>query len=99
MPVNKPKQDRPPKAAPAKVNNYLKNKPTVAKSRNVYPVKKKQRDVEEIKPVVNGKVADENLIHKPALKDANPFFPVIEKGKSNGPTKKSSKRRTGNSKK
>ena len=82
MPVNKPKKPRPPKTAPAKVNNYLKNKPTIAKSRNVYPAYRKRRDVEEV-----------------ASADPKLFIPVIEKGKSNGPTKKSNKRSPGNSKK
>jgi len=92
MPIKKEKKPRPPKTAPPTVNNYLKNKPTIAKSINIYPVKKPRRDVEEVKAVVNGKVADENLIHKPAPVDPIPFFPVIEKGKSNGPAKKSTKR-------
>lgn len=92
MPVNKPKKPRPTKVAPAKVNNYLKNKPMMAKSKNIYPAYRKPRDVEEIKPVVNGKVADENLIHKPILANPEPFFPVIQKGKSDSPSKKNVKR-------
>ena len=99
MPINKPKKDRPPKKAPAKVNNYLNNKPTIAQSRNVYPSYRKPRNVEEIKPVVNGKIADEKLIHKPALAEAEQFFPVIEKGNTDGPTKRSPGRRSKNSKK
>lgn len=95
----KEKKPRPPKTAPPKVNNYLKNKPTIAKSRNVYPAYRKSRDIEELKPVVNGKVADENLIHKPTLAAPEPFFPIIKKGQLNEHTKKSTKRRTGNSKK
>jgi len=98
MPIHKPKKDTPPKKAPAKVNNYLKNKPTIAQSKNVYPSYRKPRNVEEIKPVVNGKVADENLIHKPTLAEAKQFFPVIEKGNTDGPTKKGSRRRSKNSK-
>ena len=99
MPVHKPKKPRPPKKAPAKVNNYTNNKPTMAQSRNIYPIKRPKRDVEEIKPVVNGKVADENLIHKPASDVGQQFFPVIEKGNTNGPTKKSSGRSRKNTKK
>jgi hypothetical protein len=98
MPVNKPKKPRPPKVAPPKVNNYLKNKPTMAKSRNVYPTYRKPRNVEEIKPVVNGKVADEKLIHKPISSEPQLFIPVIEKGKSDGPTKKSTRRSSKNTK-
>ena len=98
MPVHKPKKDLPPKKAPAKVNNYLKNKPTIAQSRNVYPTYRKPRNVEEVKPVVNGKVADEKLIHKPALAEPEQFFPVIEKGTTDGPTKKSTRRSSKNSK-
>ena len=92
MPVNKPKKPRPPKTVPPTVNNYLKNKPTIAKSRNIYPPFRKPRNVEEIKLVVNGKVADENLIHKPTSADPKLFIPVIEKGKSDGTSNKSNKR-------
>ena len=99
MPVNKPKKDLPPKKAPAKVNNYLKNKPTIAQSRNVYPSYRRPRNVEEVKPVVNAKVADDNLIHKPTLANPKQFFPVIEKGNTDRPTKKSTKRRSGDAKK
>lgn len=94
----KEKKQRPPKTAPAKVNNYLNNKPIMAQSKNIYPTYRKPRDVEEIKPVVNGKVADENLIHKPAPANPEPFFPVIKKGKSDGPIKKSTRRGSKNSK-
>ncbi len=99
MPVHKPKKDLPPKKAPAKVNNYLKNKPTIAQSRNVYPTYRKPRNVEEVKPVVNGKVADEKLIHKPVPAEPKQYFPVIEKGTTDGHIKKSTKRRSGNTKK
>lgn len=98
MPIRKPKEDRPPKKAPAKVNNYLKNKPTIAQSRNVYPSYRKPRNVEEVKPVVNGKVADENLIHKPTLVEPEQFFPIIQKDKSDGATKKRNKQQLKNSK-
>lgn len=95
----KKKKQRPLKVAPATVNNYLKNKPTIARSRSLRTTYDKPRDVEEVKPVVNGKVADANLIHKSAKLNADPFFPVIEKGRSDGTVKKSVKRRTGTSKK
>jgi len=98
MPVNKPKKPRPPKTAPATVNNYVKNKPTIAQSRNIYPAYRKPRDVEEVKPVVNGKVADENLIHKPVSATPKLFIPVIEKGKSDATIKKSTRRSSKNSK-
>jgi len=98
MPIKKEKKDRPPKKAPAKVNNFLKNKPTIAQSRNVYPTYRKPRNVEKAQPVVNGKVADEKLIHKPAPAEAEQFFPVIQKGNKDGPTKKSPRRRSKNSK-
>ena len=99
MPIKKEKKPRPPKTAPAKINNYIVNKPTIAQSKNVYPTYRKPRDVEEVKPVVNGKVADSNLIHKPAPAEPEQFFPVIKNGKSDGPAKKSTKRRSKNSKK
>jgi len=82
------------KKAPAKVNNFKVNKPTIAKSRNIQPLLYiKKREVEEVKPVVNGKVADEKLIHKPGkvVIEFNP--PVITKGVKNGP-KQNSRRGT-----
>lgn len=82
------------KKAPAKVNNFKVNKPTIAKSRNIQPLLHiKKREVEEVKPVVNGKVADEKLIRKPGkiVREFNP--PVIIKGVKNGP-KQNSRRGT-----
>ena len=95
----KKKKQRPPKTAPATVNNYLKNKPMVAQSRSLRTTYDKPRDVEEVKPIVNGKVADSKLIHKSAKLNADPFFPVIEKGCTSDSIKKSTKQRTSTSKK
>lgn len=69
---------------PAKVNNFKVNKPVVAKPRVTQPtIYIKPRNVEEVKPVVNAKVADEKLIHKPKKKQA-PKPPVIVKGGKGG---------------
>lgn len=79
---------------PAKVNNYKVNKPIVAKSRNIQPsIYIKPREVEEVKQVVNGKVADEKLIHKAGKKAPAPKPPVIVKGGKNG-QKQNTRQRT-----
>jgi hypothetical protein len=75
------------KREPVKVNNFKVNKPVVAKSKNIQPlIYIEKREVEEVKPVVNGEVADEKLIHKPKKKEVMVNPPVIKKG-----AKKSSK--------
>lgn len=89
-PNRKPRPEK--KEAPKKVNNYVKNKVTVAKSLNIYPRYRPDRDVEEMKPVVNAKVADEKLIHKPKRDDGQSYFPVIGQGDSDAPTSKGSGR-------
>lgn len=74
---------------PAKVNNFKTNKVTVAKSRNVEPmIYIKARNIEDVQPVVNGEVADKNLIHKPKPSKL-PKPPIITKGNKNGPKQKS----------
>ena len=91
---NKPNRKPRPKkkAAPQIVNNFIKNKPMIAKSLNVYPRYRPDRNVEEIKPIVNAKVADEKLIHKPKKDDGQTYFPVIGQGDSGGPTTKGRRR-------
>lgn len=65
---------------PPKVNNFLTCKPTVVKSNNVYPGKVIKRNVKEVDIIVNGKVANKNLIHKPYIqKNSIESFPVINK--------------------
>ena len=89
-PKRKPRPDK--KEAPRVINNYLVNKPMMAKSLNIYPAAPQKRDVEEVKQVVNAKVADEKLIHKPVADKGQEFFPVIENATSHGPTKSSGPR-------
>lgn len=70
---------------PAKINNFKVNKPTIARSRNIEPmIYIKPREVEEVKQVVNSKVADEKLVHKPQKKHNSVKPPVISKGNKNG---------------
>lgn len=65
---------------PAKVNNFLVGKPTIRKSRDV-DIGRVSRNVNEVIQVVNGKIADESLIHKPGSDEQHQtFFPVIQEG-------------------
>ncbi len=99
----KPKRKPRPKikAAPQTINNYEVNKPMIAKSLNVYPKHSIPRKVEEVKPVVNAKVAGKNLIHKPVSQEGQVFFPVVEKVASSGlkkntkPGSRNTKKKTG----
>lgn len=76
---------------PEKVNNFKTCKPVVCKSLNIYPTKEKPRDVEEIKPVVNGKVADNNKIHKPKKNTGQKNFPVISNRNTTNRSRKGKK--------
>lgn len=68
---------------PAKINNFKVNKPVVAKPRNLGPlIFIKPREVEEVKQVVNKKVADEKLIHKAKEVKEKVVAPTVSKGKS-----------------
>jgi hypothetical protein len=65
---------------PAQVNNFHVNQPKMAVPNNCWLDKICQpRNVQGITPAVNGKVADEGLIHKPVAQDENQkFFPTID---------------------
>lgn len=63
---------------PPKVNNFLRNIPVACKPRND-ELERALRQVQDVNQSVNGKVADANLIHKPAptSREQN-FFPIID---------------------
>ena len=65
---------------PAKVNNFLVGAPKIAIPNNTWLDKICQpRILGDNIPAVNGQVADESLIHKPAAQDVNPkFVPTID---------------------
>lgn len=65
---------------PPTVNNFLNNIPTACKPKNDEMVRA-LRDVQAVHQVVNGKVADSNLIHKSgSIANEQKFFPVIDDG-------------------
>lgn len=83
---------------PATINNYVKNKANVAKPNNVTKTSPKRRNIEDVKPIVNAKVASDGLIHKPATKNpVQKYFPTTDgvkngHGKTTNRRKKSSKK-------
>ena len=78
------------KEEPKLVNNFLVNKTQVARSLNIYPSKEEvmRRDPEDVKQVVNKKVADSKLIHKTKKNDGQDYFPTAKL-----PANKASKKR------
>ena len=80
------------KQAPAKVNNFLTCKTTVARSLNIQPLPTiKKRNVEEVKQIVNAKDG-KDLVHKPKDLSGQKEFPVIDDGKSKTQQPRSSKK-------
>ena len=83
---------------PATVNNFSKNKARVAKPNNVTKTPPKKRNVKEVKPIVNAKVATDGLIHKPVTKNpVQKYFPTTDgvkngHGKATNRSRKSTKK-------
>jgi len=87
---------------PAKVNGFLTNKPTIARSLNIQPVPQKKRNIgkNEGRPAVNSSSNVDGLIHKPKKASKHPLdFPTAGAIKEEHIKKSKVKRKPGRPKK